>query len=175
MTFALAPNGNTAHHPDLSWLRRWTRLCLATRRSVSQANTHHRNLCHVGRHIELAALLTSFVAFAIAIATKFISVTSVRGQVITPFGADLAIPAQCGRIIGRVVSGLLLGVLPSRTVSGLVARVFNWRAMYWITSGLLIVTEIVVYQVLPNEFARDRVSSQSLVAGSFALLVTQHQ
>lgn len=73
------------------------------------------------------------------------------------------------------MSGLLLGVLPSRTVSGLVAQAFNWRAMYWITSGLLIVTEIVVYQVLPNEFDRDRVSSQSLVAGSFALLVTQHQ
>jgi predicted MFS family arabinose efflux permease len=116
----------------------------------------------------VAALLTSFVAFAIV--TIVIGVTSVGGQVIIPFAADLANPEQRGRVIGRVMSGLLLGILLSRTVSGLVAQAAGWRTMYWIAAGLLIVTASVLYRVLPNELARDHVSYRMLVASSFALL-----
>ena len=118
----------------------------------------------------VAALLTSFVAFAVV--TIVIGVTSVGGQVIIPFAADLANPEQRGRVIGRVMSGLLLGILFSRTVSGLVAQAAGWRTMYWIAAGLLMVTASVLYRVLPNERSRDHVSYGSLVASSFTLLAT---
>lgn len=121
----------------------------------------------------IAALLTSFAVFALV--TIVIGVSSVGGQIIIPFVADLANPAQRGRVIGRVMSGLLLGILLSRTVSGLVAQAMGWRTMYWIAAGLLGAAAIVLHRVLPIEKPRANVTYRSLVAGSFALLVTERE
>jgi predicted MFS family arabinose efflux permease len=121
----------------------------------------------------LGALLTSFVAFATI--TLFIGLSSVGGQVIVPFAADLAEPSQRGRVIGRVMTGLLLGILLSRTVSGLVAQAAGWRTVYWGASALLAVMAYVLHRVLPDEPVRSHVPYAKLVAGSFSLLVNSQQ
>ena len=48
---------------------------------------------------------------------------SVAGQVMIPFAADLAPEERRGRVVARIMTGLLLGILLARTVSGLVAQV----------------------------------------------------
>jgi predicted MFS family arabinose efflux permease len=118
----------------------------------------------------VGALLSSFVAFAAV--TLVIGLTSVGGQVLIPFAADLAEPAQRGRVIGRVMSGLLMGILLSRTASGLVAQAAGWRTVYWGAAALLAVMALVLRRVLPAEPVREHVRYRSLVAGSFSLLVT---
>src|SRR5664280_3114474 len=94
----------------------------------------------------VGALLTSFVAFATI--TLFIGLASVGGQVIVPFAADLAEPSERGRVIGRVMTGLLIGILLSRTVSGLVAQAAGWRTVYWGAAALLAVMAYVLHRVL---------------------------
>ena len=47
-----------------------------------------------------------------------------------PLAGDLADDAHRGRVVGTVVSGILIGILLSRTISGLVAGVAGWRAIY---------------------------------------------
>lgn len=121
----------------------------------------------------VGALLTSFVAFAAI--TLFIGLSSVGGQVIIPFAADLAEPSQRGRVIARVMSGLLLGILLSRTVSGLVAQAAGWRTVYWGAAALLAFMAYVLHRVLPEEPVRSHVPYAKLVAGSFSLLVTLKQ
>jgi predicted MFS family arabinose efflux permease len=121
----------------------------------------------------IAAMLTSFTWLAII--TVLIGLSSVGGQVLVPLAADLAEPAQRGRVIARVMTGLLLGVLLSRTASGLVAQVAGWRTVYWAAAALLAVAAIVLYKVLPNETARQHVPYRKLVAGVFSLFVTQRQ
>lgn len=118
----------------------------------------------------VGALLRSFVVFAVI--SFVIGITSVGGQVLVPLAADLAAPAQRGRVIARVMTGLLLGILLSRIVSGLVAQVAGWRAMYWGAAGLLAVMAIVLHHALPDEPARPHVRYRALVSGSFSLLVT---
>lgn len=76
----------------------------------------------------LAALTTSFAAFAAI--SLLIGLTSVGTQMIIPFAADLADPATRGRTIARVMSGLLSGILLSRTASGLLAQAAGWRSIY---------------------------------------------
>ncbi len=117
------------------------------------------------------ALLTSYVAFAAV--TLLIGLTSVGGQILIPFAADLADPSQRGRVIGRVMSGLLMGILLSRTVSGLIAQAAGWRSVYWGAASLLAGAAVVLSRVLPAEPPRARVNYLSLVAGSFTLLVTE--
>ncbi|MFZ0769283.1 MAG: MFS transporter [Acidimicrobiales bacterium] len=121
----------------------------------------------------VAATLTSFTLLALI--TLVIGLSSVGGQVLVPLAADLAEPAQRGRVIARVMTGLLLGILLSRTVSGLIAQVAGWRTVYFAAAGLLAVMAIVLHQVLPDEPAREHVAYRKLVAGVFSLFLTQRQ
>ena len=121
----------------------------------------------------VAAGMTSFTLLAVV--TLVIGLSSVGGQVLIPLAADLAEPAQRGRVIARVMTGLLLGVLLSRTASGLVAQLAGWRTVYWSAAALLAVMAVILHRVLPKEAARDHVPYRKLVVGVFSLFVTQRQ
>ena len=55
---------------------------------------------------------------------------SVAAQILVPYAATLATDQQRGRVVGTVMSGLLLGILLARTFSGLIAEAAGWRAVY---------------------------------------------
>ncbi len=115
----------------------------------------------------LAALTTSFVAFATI--SLLIGLTSVGTQMIVPFAADLAAEASRGRTIARVMSGLLAGILLSRTASGLLAQAAGWRSIYWVAAAVLAVMAVVLFRVLPEEDTRPSLTYAQAVAGSLQL------
>lgn len=120
-----------------------------------------------------AAMLTaSFVhAYAyFAVITVVIGLTSVGGQVIIPFVADLTPPEGRGRTVARLMSGLLMGILLSRTFSGILAESIGWRGVYRIAALLLATMGVVFSFVLPSEEKRAHVAYHRLVASSFGLL-----
>jgi predicted MFS family arabinose efflux permease len=65
-------------------------------------------------------------------------------HVIVPLAAHLAPPHERGRIVGTVLSGLLVGVLLSRTFSGIVGAQYGWRTVYWFASGLMLLLAAVL-------------------------------
>ena len=71
-----------------------------------------------------------------------IGLTSVMAQLLVPFAATLAPEAERGRVVGNVMSGLILGILLARTFSGLVAQVAGWRAVYVIAAVLMLVQAV---------------------------------
>lgn len=102
-----------------------------------------------------AALALSFVALskglaALVLASFLLGLTSVIAQVLIPFAADLAKPAQQGRTIGTILSGVLLGILLARTVSGIVAAHAGWRTMYWIAAAIAVAFAAVLRGRLPS-------------------------
>ena len=115
------------------------------------------------------ALVHSFVFFAVI--TFFLGLASVGGQLIIPFGADMAPPAQRGRVVARLMTGLLIGILLSRSVSGFIAEFAGWRAVYWSASAALATMAVILYRVLPDEAPRPRVSYGRLLAGTLGLFV----
>jgi predicted MFS family arabinose efflux permease len=76
-------------------------------------------------------------------------------------------------VVARIMTGLLLGILLARTVSGLVAEVAGWRSVYWLSAGLMVVFAAVLWRALPTEGPRPRMRYGSLVASSLRLLVDE--
>ncbi len=74
---------------------------------------------------------------------------SVVAQVLVAFSADLASSAERGRVVGTVMSGLLLGILLARTVAGILAQIGGWRSVFWSASVLMIVMAGAMYRGLP--------------------------
>ena len=101
-----------------------------------------------------AALAPSIGLFAAAIG--LVGFTSVMAQILVPFAATLAPEAERGRVVGTVMSGLLLGILLGRTVSGLVAAAAGWRVVYGAAAALMLAQTVVLYRVLPTY--RERVA-----------------
>lgn len=85
-------------------------------------------------------LIASFV-------TGFCSVTP---QVFIPFVALYAKPGQKERKVGFILSGLLIGILASRVISGYVGHVLGWRSMFVIASVMMALSAIVVYKMFPD-------------------------
>ena len=71
------------------------------------------------------------------------------------------------------MTGLLLGILLARTVSGLVAQAAGWRAIYWLSAGLMLCFAVVLWRALPTEGARPHHSYPHLVGSSLKLLATE--
>ena len=82
-------------------------------------------------------------------AALLVGLTSVVGQVLVPFAATLAREDRRGRVIGSVMTGLLLGILLSRVVAGLVAEIAGWRAVFWLAATLMVVTAVLLATCLP--------------------------
>lgn len=77
-------------------------------------------------------------------------VVSVVIQMLIPFAATLAAPEQRTWAIGTVLSGLLVGILASRTFAGVVAQFAGWRGVYAIAAVAMAVTTIALYKLVPD-------------------------
>ena len=83
-------------------------------------------------------------------ASFLIGLTTVIAQVMIPLASELTPPAEQGRTIGTVLSGVLLGILLARTVSGVVAQYLGWRTMFWIAAGIAAAAGVAMRAVLPS-------------------------
>jgi predicted MFS family arabinose efflux permease len=72
------------------------------------------------------------------------------GQVIVPMSSHLAASHERGKVVGTVMSGLLLGVLLSRTLSGIIADVFGWRVVFGFAAAAMLLLGAVLHRVLPR-------------------------
>ncbi|MGZ3757908.1 MAG: MFS transporter [Mucilaginibacter sp.] len=84
------------------------------------------------------------------LASFFVGVFSLIPQLLVPMAAHLAQPHERGKKIGIVMSGLLIGILLSRTVSGFIGAHFGWRAVFYIAAGLMVIMWALVFFLLPE-------------------------
>ncbi|HCQ8443028.1 TPA: MFS transporter [Klebsiella oxytoca] len=79
-----------------------------------------------------------------------IGMAATMAQDIVPAAAILAPAGKQGKMVGTVMTGLLLGILLSRTVSGLVGALFGWRVMYQAAAVSIALIGLLMWRVLPR-------------------------
>ncbi|KAK4213082.1 major facilitator superfamily domain-containing protein [Rhypophila decipiens] len=97
----------------------------------------------------ILCLTPSFTTFsAISFLVGF---TTVTPQLMLPLVGDLAPPERRASSLAIVVSGLSLGVLVARILSGILANFTNsWRNIYWFGFGVQVIVLALLYVYMPN-------------------------
>lgn len=126
-------------------------------------------LVSAGTAVALAGAAISLGIGSFLLACWAIGLTAVVAQVLVPFAAVLAADGKRGAVIGRVMAGLLLGILLARTVSGFIADVYGWRAVFWLATVGMLVQTCVLWRMLPQSRGGTRLSYPALI-GSVLLL-----
>lgn len=125
-----------------------------------------RLLLSVMLAVNIAALLAAAASpnfFSFASASMLAGCTSSAAMVVIPYVASKAPEAARGRYIGQVMTGLLLGILLARTVSGLVAEWLGWRSMYLIAAAAVAVLLLALRAAIPREGTRGRLAYGGLL------------
>ncbi|MFC6647779.1 MFS transporter [Paenibacillus rhizoplanae] len=114
---------------------------------------------------------TSMVLF-IGIAT--VGLLAVVTQTLVAFAATLAAPAERGRTVGVVTSGIVIGILLARTFAGALTDLAGWRSVYLVSAGLTLIMAGVLFRVLPqSEPRRESLSYPQLLRSLFTLFAQE--
>ena len=123
-----------------------------------------------------AALLVAGAAPSIGVllaASLAIGLAATMAQDIVPAAATLAPEASRGKTVGTVMTGLLLGILLSRVVSGFVAEHFGWRAMFIAAAASIALIGAAAWRGLPRFRPTTHLAYGALL-GSLGTLWSRH-
>ncbi|KQQ45285.1 MFS transporter [Duganella sp. Leaf126] len=101
-----------------------------------------------------------------------IGLGSVAAQIIVPFAAHLARPEERGQAVGKVVSGLLMGIMLARPVASLVADAFDWHAIFVLSAVVTIALAFLLRARLPQRQPQGGMHYFALLGSMWHLLRT---
>lgn len=105
------------------------------------------------------------------IGTAITGFFAVVAQVIVPFAASLASPAERGKVVGTIMSGLLLGILLARTAAGFCSYIGSWRTIYFIAAATLFIIIILLLKTLPRYPAPTKMAYHHLLISTIGQFI----
>ncbi|EHS53868.1 major facilitator superfamily MFS_1 [Rhizobium sp. PDO1-076] len=106
-------------------------------------------------------------------ASLAIGLGSVAVQMIVPFAANLAPDAVRGRVVGNVMSGLMLGIMMARPVASVIAHLFSWHTMFYLSAVVMVALAALLWTRLPRRAPVAKLSYLQLIGSMGRLLATQ--
>ncbi len=106
----------------------------------------------------------------LAVSSLAVGLTSVLIQILIPFVAVLSSPAERGKNLGIILSGALIGILISRTLSGYIGAHLGWRGVFYTSCVVMLALAAVLAIVLPPHRAAEPPSYPRLLKSLWSLL-----
>ncbi len=110
---------------------------------------------------------------ALLAAITVLGATTVSGQILIPLAGDLADDTNRGHAVGTVVFGVLTGILVSRTLSGLVAGVAGWRAVYLMAAAFSLTMAGLLTRAIPTVASNSTLRYPALIESTFAVVARE--
>ena len=127
----------------------------------------------------VAMAVAALVAAAIAphaaqflVAVFLVGVSSVAVQMIVPLAAHMTPPATRGRVVGSIMSGLMVGIMLARPVSSVLSEFVSWRGVFLMSAVVMVVLALVLYRLLPRRMPDAKLPYSSLLASMGKLAVS---
>lgn len=133
---------------------------------------NRRSIILVKAGLLMLALLGAALANSLGgllAASLCIGLMATMAQDIVPTAATLAPESSRGKVVGTVMTGLLLGILLSRVMSGVIADWFGWRSMFVLAAISLLGIFVVAWRALPNIPAASSLPYVQLLGSLFRL------
>jgi len=96
----------------------------------------------------LAGFAHSFLLLEIA--CVLIGASSIIPQLILPMAANLSSDEERGATVGIIMSGLLIGILASRAVSGSIGFIWGWRTVYFMAASICFLLLLLMARRFPQ-------------------------
>jgi len=101
--------------------------------------------------VALVVIASAPSAAALFLGMMSLGLLAVVVQVLVALSATLARPAEQGRAVGLVTSGVVVGILAARFVAGVLADMGGWRAVYFASAGLMVLMAALLVRMLPRD------------------------
>lgn len=126
--------------------------------------------------LAIVALLVAAISptfFLLEITSLLIGICSIVPQLILPLAANLSTDQDRGANIGMIMSGLLVGILASRAVSGSIGFWLGWRAVYYMAAAICLLLIALMAKRFPQSFPAFKGSYKQLMSSMFSYIKTQ--
>ncbi len=98
----------------------------------------------------LIGLISTNICVVFLLCCFMLGLTAVAAQVIVPFVAHFTPIEKRGKIVGNVMSGLLLGIMLARPAASFVSALFSWQYIFVFSIALMLIVAILLYFLLPS-------------------------
>ncbi|MEK3863253.1 MFS transporter [Paenibacillus sp. FSL H7-0716] len=128
----------------------------------------------------LSVVALIIVGTASSITVLFVGMASVGllavvTQTLVAFAATMAAPAERGRVVGMVTSGIVIGILLARSISGILTDLAGWRSVYLVSAALMLCMVCTLFRVLPNVEREVKTLSYAQLLSSVFMLFVQER
>lgn len=136
----------------------------------------NRKLILIMMGVVTAALIAAGLAttpLPFLAASLSIGLGAVAVQMIVPFAAGLAPDHARGKVVGNVMSGLMVGIMLARPISSLVARLGSWHTIFFLSAAVMVALGVVLARNLPRRVPKTHLGYLALIGSMGRLLATQ--
>ena len=126
--------------------------------------------------LAVAALLVagfSHSFLVLEIACVLIGASSIIPQLILPMAANLSSDETRGQTIGVIMSGLLIGILASRALSGSIGFLWGWRSVYFMAAGICLLLMLLMAKRFPQSFPSFKGTYKELMTSMWGYVKSQ--
>lgn len=109
----------------------------------------------------------------LAISSLIVGLVSSVPQMILPYAVNLLPNSERGRVVGTIMSGLLIGILLSRTASGALGQWLGWRAVFITAAVLMAVLAVILRATIPEQQPEARLPWSAIMKSLVSVWRTQ--
>ena len=120
--------------------------------------------------LALIAVALAPTGIVLLTAIAAVGALAVVTQVLVAYASTLSHPAERGRVVATVTSGIIVGILLARAVSGTLSDLLGWRSVYLASAVATLVVTVLLFRVLPHEAGGRTPLSYPRLIGSVARL-----